>query len=158
SFRWRQNPRARAGVRRHAMKKSPPSIEYWSLADPASIGPALRFRLRDDFGQRKMFHRWKTPAALSLVIGCVSSAIVHASRLPKNAPEIFSIDPGEGPAGTVVKVTGSGFEQTRYVLFAAGRTGQQAKFKVLSDKELEVTAPAYLREGTSATVVVVTGS
>jgi hypothetical protein len=105
-----------------------------------------------------MFHRWKTLAALSLVIGFVCCAIVHAARLPKNAPEIFSIDPSEGPAGTVVKVTGSGFEHTRYVLFAAGRTGQQAKFKVLSDKELEVTAPVYLREGTSATVVVVTGS
>jgi hypothetical protein len=105
-----------------------------------------------------MFHRWKTLGVLSLVIGFVCCAIVHAARLPKNDPEIFSIDPGEGPAGTIVKVTGSGFEHTRYVLFAAGRTGQQAKFKVLSDKELEVTAPVYLREGTSATVVVVTSS
>jgi hypothetical protein len=105
-----------------------------------------------------MFGHPRTPAVLSLVIGFVLCAIVHAARLSKNAPEIFSIDPGEGPAGTVVKMTGSGFQSTRYVLFAAGRTGQQAKFKVLSDKELEVTAPIYLREGTSATVVVVTSS
>jgi hypothetical protein len=85
------------------------------------------------------------------------SSIVEAARPPNPAaPEIFSISPGEGPAGTVIKVTGTGFERTRYVLFAAGRTGQQAKFKVISDKELEVTAPKYLRGGTSATLAVVT--
>ncbi len=85
------------------------------------------------------------------------SATAEAARPAKSsAPEIFGINPGEGPAGTVIKVTGSGFERTRYVLFAAGRTGQQAKFKVVSDKELEVTAPTYLRGGTSATLAVVT--
>jgi hypothetical protein len=91
-----------------------------------------------------MLRRWKTIAALWLATSLALCAIVHAARTPKTAPEIFSIDPSEGPAGTTVKVTGTGFERTRYVLFAAGRTGQQAKFKVVSDKELEVTAPSYL--------------
>jgi hypothetical protein len=71
-------------------------------------------------------------------------------------PEIFAIDPPEGSAGTVIKVTGSGFDRTRHVLFSARRTGQQAKFKVVSDTELEVTAPPYFRAGTTATLVVVT--
>ena len=102
-----------------------------------------------------MFRCWKTVVAVWLAAALALSAIVHAARTPKTAPEIFSLDPSDGPAGTTVKVTGTGFERTRYVLFAAGRTGQQAKFKVVSDKELEVTAPPYLRDGTSATVVVV---
>ncbi len=105
-----------------------------------------------------MLRRWKTTAAVWLATGLAMCAIVHAARAPKTAPEIFSIDPSKGPAGATVKVTGTGFERTRYVLFAAGRTGQQAKFKVVSDKELEVTAPPYLREGTTATVVVVTAN
>jgi hypothetical protein len=71
-------------------------------------------------------------------------------------PEVFAIDPPEGSAGTVIKVTGSGFDRTKHVLFSAGRTGQQAKFRVVSDTELEVTAPPYFRAGTTATLVVVT--
>ena len=71
-------------------------------------------------------------------------------------PEIFSFTPSEGPAGTVIKVKGTGFEQARYVLFCVERTGRNAHFKVVSDTELEVTAPPYLRGGVAATLVVVT--
>ena len=102
-----------------------------------------------------MFSRC-TRIALGLATVVAWSANVDAAPSKKSsAPEIFSIIPGEGPAGTVIKVTGTGFERTRYVLFSAGRTGQQAKFKVISDHQLEVTAPTYLRGGTSATLIVV---
>jgi len=95
-------------------------------------------------------------AAIAMLTVVALSASAQAARPQKpSAPEIFAINPGEGPAGTVIKVAGTGFERTRYVLFAAGRTGQKANFKVLSDKELEVTAPTYLRGGTSATLIVV---
>lgn len=95
-------------------------------------------------------------AAIGMMVLVAWSGNVDAARPQKSTPEIFSINPGEGPAGTVIKVTGTGFERTHYVLFSAGRTGQQAKFKVISDRELEVTAPTYLKGGTSATLVVVT--
>jgi hypothetical protein len=102
-----------------------------------------------------MFRCCVTSAIAMLVFAFSTSA--HAARPQKPAaPEIFSINPSEGPSGTPIKITGHGFERTRYVLFAAGRTGQQAKFKVNSDTELEVTAPTYLHGGTSATLIVVT--
>src|SRR5262245_38773076 len=104
-----------------------------------------------------MLRRVLSIAATCLCSVVALSAVAHAGRTVTNAPEIFSIDPSEGPAGTIIRVSGAGFEKTRYVLFAAGRSGQPAKFKVLSDRELEVTAPTWLRAGTSATVVVVTG-
>jgi hypothetical protein len=100
--------------------------------------------------------RSKILVATVLTFGLTLCVVAQAARIPKNAPEIYGIDPGEAPAGSTIKVTGAGFERTRFVLFAAGRTGQQAKFKVISDRELEVTAPPYLKDGTSATVVVVT--
>jgi hypothetical protein len=89
-----------------------------------------------------------------VIFGPVAAA--RAAQDPKPAPEIFAIDPPEGSAGTIIKVTGAGFEHTKQVLFSAGRTGQPAGFKVISDTELEVTAPPYFRAGTAATLVVVT--
>jgi hypothetical protein len=101
---------------------------------------------------------WKT-LAIAVVLRLLASTCsttAHAARPQKPAaPEIFSLNPSEGPAGTPIKITGTGFERTKYVLFAAGRTGQQAKFKVLSDTELEVTAPTWLQPGTTATPIVV---
>src|SRR5205807_1304396 len=94
-------------------------------------------------------------ASCGLLIGLALPAVAAAApSQKKSAPEIFSISPNEGSAGQLIKVRGAGFEQTRYVLFCAGRTGQQARFKVLSDAELEVAAPPYFRAGTSAVVVV----
>ncbi len=95
-------------------------------------------------------------AVMGLILGAMLSAVTCAAPPPKPLPEIFAIDPPEGSAGAVIKVTGSGFDRTKQVLFSAGRTGQQAKFKVVSDTELEVTAPPYFRAGTTATLVVVT--
>jgi hypothetical protein len=93
--------------------------------------------------------RMLTIAATGVVLGAMFSAVASAAPPPK-------IDPPEGSAGTVIKVTGAGFDHTKQVLFSAGRTGQQAKFKVVSDTELEVTAPPYFRAGTTAALVVVT--
>jgi hypothetical protein len=97
-----------------------------------------------------------TIAMSGWVLGVTLAAVACAAPAPKLLPEIFAIDPPEGSAGTVIKVKGSGFDHTKQVLFSAGRTGQQAKFKVVSDTELEVTAPPYFHAGTSATLVVVT--
>ena len=88
---------------------------------------------------------------------CLVAGIAHAAPPPKPAsPEIFSFTPAEGPAGTVIKLKGTGFDHTRFVLFCTERTGRNAQFKVVSDTELEVTAPPYLRSGVAATLVVVT--
>jgi hypothetical protein len=105
-----------------------------------------------------MLRRKRVLATIVMTLGLTPWAAAYAARLPADPPEIFAIDPAEAPAGSTVKVTGKGFERMRYVLFAAGRTGQQAKFKVVSDRVLDVTAPPYLKDGTSATVVVVTWS
>lgn len=82
--------------------------------------------------------------------------IVAAPAQKPIRPEIFSFSPAEGPAGTVIKVKGTGFEHTRYVLFCTERTGRYAQFKVVSESELEVTTPPYLRGGVAATLAVVT--
>ena len=103
-----------------------------------------------------MFRHWMI--AVMCLLGLAPCAVVAGTPPPKIKPEIFSISPAEGPAGTVIKVGGAGFERTRCVLFSAGRTGWQAKFKVLSDRELEVIAPPYFRSGTSATLAVVTAA
>jgi hypothetical protein len=93
-----------------------------------------------------------------LATGTALGTRAAAAAADKSAPEIFSLSPNEGPAGAKIKVRGNGFKGTRYVLFCAGRTGRTAKFKVISDSELEVTAPPYLRAGLSAMLAVVTSS
>jgi hypothetical protein len=73
-------------------------------------------------------------------------------------PEIFSLNPETGPAGTVITIKGKGLETTEHVVFAVGRTVKPARFKVVSDRELEVIAPEYYRPLAAATVAVFTRS
>src|SRR5690348_14599121 len=94
-------------------------------------------------------------ACLAIVLIVTDSVVAALPPKPSN-PEIFSFNPAEGPAGTVIRLKGTGFERTRYVLFCTGRTGRNAQFKVVSDSELTVTAPPYLRSGVEATLVVIT--
>lgn len=120
------------------------SLWSWPFRGHPTIASSMRFG-------RSMKTVLSSLATLLFMV-----AVLSAAPLQKGKPEIFSISPAEGPAGTTIKVTGTGFDHTRYVLFSAGRTGQRAKFKVISDRELEVKAPPYFRPGTSATLVVVT--
>jgi hypothetical protein len=87
------------------------------------------------------------------------SAIVWSCSLAAgadDAPEIYSLSPDEGPAGTKILLKGRHLEKTIDVGFAAGWTIRRARFQVLSDRELEVIAPSYLKDGTAATVAVIT--
>jgi hypothetical protein len=51
----------------------------------------------------------------------VSVSLLAAGAVPNaGPPEIYSLNPSEGPAGTVITVKGTGFSRTRHVLFCAG--------------------------------------
>jgi hypothetical protein len=94
-----------------------------------------------------------------LVPALAWSAIVWTCPLAAgadDAPEIYSLSPDEGPAGTRIVLKGRHLEATKDVGFAAGWTVRRAGFRVLSDRELEVVAPGYLKDGTAATVAVIT--
>ncbi len=78
--------------------------------------------------------------------------------MPKPArgdAEIFAITPESGPAGSEVRIKGRGLNGTKHVLFAVGGTAKTARFRVLSDKELQVVTPEYYRRGAAATVAVI---
>ncbi len=104
-------------------------------------------------------HRLVRFAVLGLVVGLLlvqtAAAAPRKDAVSKGAaPEVFGFNPGDGPAGTKITVQGSGLEKTRGVLFCVGKTSREAKFKVVSDAELQVIAPAYYRAGTSAILAV----
>jgi IPT/TIG domain len=71
-------------------------------------------------------------------------------------PEIYSIEPESGPAGTPIHLKGTGLRTTGRIVFAVGRTISRARFKIVSDQEVEVIAPDYYRPGAAATVAVFT--
>jgi hypothetical protein len=73
-------------------------------------------------------------------------------------PEIFSITPESGPAGIPVRITGKGLATTGRVVFAIDRALSRARFKVISDEEIEVLVPECYRPGAAATVAVFTES
>jgi hypothetical protein len=68
--------------------------------------------------------------------------------------EIFAVTPETGPAGTEVQIKGRGLKGTKHVLFAVGGTAKTARFRVVSDDELQVVTPEYYRPGAAATVAV----
>ena len=90
--------------------------------------------------------QWSLVLAVWLVFPGLASA----------GPEIFSIEPESGPAGTPIQLKGKGLRTTGRVVFAIGRTISRARFKVVSDQEVEVIAPDCYRPGAAATVAVFT--
>ena len=70
------------------------------------------------------------------------------------APLVSSISPNAARPGDVLEVKGSGFEETRGVLFVSGTTMKEAEFNVLADDRLEVTFPEYYRGTGSASIIV----
>lgn len=90
------------------------------------------------------------PSILFLIVLLISGPRSFAG------PEIFSLDPEWGPAGTRIALKGKGLTTTTHVGFAVGRTVKPARFKVVSDRELEVIAPEYYRAQAAATVAVFT--
>lgn len=89
-------------------------------------------------------------AALA-VLACAAPAIAAP-----NGPEIYSITPNEGAAGDTIQIKGRALRETTQVIFAVGSTSKPAKFKAVSDKELEVVVPDYYLPEASATVAVIT--
>jgi hypothetical protein len=84
-------------------------------------------------------------------------AVLLAIPVPALAgPEIFSMEPESGPAGTPIQLKGKGLLTTGRVVFAVGRTISRARFKVVSDQEIDMIAPDYYRPGAAATVAVFT--
>ncbi len=84
----------------------------------------------------------------------VLAAGLVAARPARDSAEIFAITPETGPAGTEVRIKGRGLKGTEHVLFAVGGTAKTARFRVISDEELEVITPEYYRPGAAATVAV----
>ena len=80
--------------------------------------------------------------------------VIPASALA--GPEIFSIEPDSGPAGTPIQLKGKGLGTTGRVVFAVGRTISRARFKVVSDQEIDLLAPECYRPGAAATIAVFT--
>ena len=66
--------------------------------------------------------------------------------------------PESGPAGTPVQLKGRGLATTGRVVFAIDRMLRRARFKVVSDEEIEVLVPECYRPGAAATVAVFTES
>jgi IPT/TIG domain len=90
--------------------------------------------------------RW----TLFLATGLIFPAVAIAG------PEIFSIEPESGPAGTPVQIKGKGLTTTGRVVFAIGRAIRPARFKVVSDQEVRALAPECYRAGAAATLAVFT--
>ena len=90
--------------------------------------------------------RW--PLVLAALLAIPVSALA--------GPEIFSIEPESGPAGTPIQLKGTGLLSTGRIVFAVGRTISRARFKVVSDQEVDIIAPDYFRPGGAATVAVFT--
>lgn len=87
---------------------------------------------------------------LIVVLGWPSGVVLAAG------PEIFSLSPDQGPADKPILLRGKHLEGTRRVFFSAGCVVKTARFKVLTDREIEVIAPDFFLEGTEATVAVLT--
>ena len=77
------------------------------------------------------------------LLGLTASLIVPKMAL--GGAEIFAITPETGPAGTEVQIKGRELKGTKHVLFAVGGTAKTARFRVISDEELEVVTPEYYR-------------
>jgi len=84
----------------------------------------------------------------------VLAASLIVPKLARGGAEIFAITPETGPAGTEVHIKGRELKGTKRVLFAVGGTAKTARFRVLSDEELQVVTPEYYRPGAKATVAV----
>jgi hypothetical protein len=84
----------------------------------------------------------------------VLAAGVNVPKPVRGGTEIFAITPETGPAGTEVRIKGRELKGTKHVLFAVGGTAKLARFRVLSDDDLEVVTPEYFRPGAAATVAV----
>ncbi len=96
--------------------------------------------------------RQRLPWTLVVVIGLVLPSVASAE------PEIFSMTPESGPAGIPVQLKGRGLATTGRVVFAIDRTLRPARFKVISDEEIELLVPECYRPGAAATVAVFTKS
>jgi hypothetical protein len=91
-----------------------------------------------------------------MLLGGILSLALFLPRFAFAAPEIYSLDPETGPAGTPITLKGKGLATTHHVVFAVGRTVKRATFRVVSDRELQITAPEYYRPQAAATVAVFT--
>jgi hypothetical protein len=69
------------------------------------------------------------------------------------APSIKKLDPAEGRAGQKIKVIGDDLKRTRSVDFLVGKTFRAAKFRPLSNTELEITVPEFHRPGAQALIL-----
>jgi len=84
----------------------------------------------------------------------VLAAGLNVPKPARGGAEIFAITPETGPAGTEVQIRGRELKGTKHVLFAVGGTAKTARFRVVSDEELQVVTPEYYRPGAAATVAV----
>jgi len=76
---------------------------------------------------------------LTLALALPAGAATFASPAAASAPTITSFTPDEGPPGTLVTLTGSGFSGATRVDLGRWR----ADFTVVSDAQIRLTVPAY---------------
>lgn len=96
----------------------------------------------------------RSGAARSMLL-VVALGSISASIPVSGAPLVTSITPEEAEAGDQLAIKGSDLKGTRKVLFVSGSTMKNAKFKVVSDSELDVTFPEYYRGSGSATLIII---
>jgi hypothetical protein len=85
-----------------------------------------------------------------LVVAC---GIVCIRFARAEAPEIKLLDPAEGYVGQKFKIVGDHLAKTRSIKFYFGHTSRIAPFRVLSEKELEVTVPENAQRPAEAILV-----
>ena len=87
---------------------------------------------------------WADRLALCLKISLLTACLVgHSLSAQFALPRLTSFFPVEGEAGTIVTVTGSGFQTAVSVLFGVG----SAQFEVISDTQIRAVIPADATTG-----------
>jgi hypothetical protein len=71
-------------------------------------------------------------------------------------PQIGALNPSAGRPGQLIHITGDHLRTTQSVLFAIADSVRFAKFRVVSDHDLEVTVPDARWDYATATIAVVT--
>jgi hypothetical protein len=102
----------------------------------------------------------RSAAPRAFVVLLLGVTIVQKARAADEPPlAVTAIDPSHGPSGTKMKLVGRGFRGTKKVRFVVGQLKtKEAKFRAVSDTELEVHAPEYLTTDLQAAIIVESGA
>lgn len=103
--------------------------------------------------------QWHTESGvrrLSLILLSLAVACGADSPAWGAAPLITGMAPLQGAAGQPIRLDGENLLGTRAVFFVVGRDMKRAVFRVISAKQVDVTAPDFYRSGADAILVLLT--